>query len=77
MSSTCSLEIEDYFTPTTVATVTITRIQEMLTVTFNQVGGEWKLDHAMDENGDEVALNANETLLAQCLVNAGVDETGR
>ena len=64
------------------ATVTIARTDPQrglvdLTVAFARRGGQWFLKQVLDENGEEVVLTEHEQLLAQCLVDAGVDETGR
>lgn len=39
--------------------------------------GDWLLAMSVDEDGNDVRLTDTELLLAQSLVNAGVDETGR
>lgn len=44
-----------------------------LTVVF--VNGE--IVESLDESGENVTLSQNEKLMATCLFNAGVDETGR
>ena len=68
------------------ATVTISRRNgispgecpfEDITVLFARRGGQWFVKQALDEDGNEAFLTATESHLAQCLVNAGVDETGR
>lgn len=38
---------------------------------------QWVLSAAIDEDGDPVSLSKTERLLAYCMVNNGVDETGR
>jgi len=48
-----------------------------ITVAFARRGGQWFVKQALDENGNEVILTGTELHLAQCLVDAGVDETGR
>ena len=45
-----------------------------LTVVLND---NHEIVEAMDEDGASVTLNANETLLAECLAKNGVDVTGR
>ena len=48
-----------------------------ITCEFHWRGGEWLIAVAEDEDGNDVRLTGTELLLAQSLVNAGVDETGR
>lgn len=48
-----------------------------ITCEFHWRSGEWLIAVAMDEDGNDVRLTDTELLLAQSLVNAGVDETGR
>jgi len=48
-----------------------------ITVLFARRGGQWFVKQAIDEDGHEVVLTKTEAHLAQCLVDAGVDETGR
>jgi hypothetical protein len=48
-----------------------------ITVLFARRGGQWFVKQVLDEDGQEVVLTDTEAHLAQCLVNAGVDETGR
>lgn len=65
------------------ATVTISRRPEGannfvdITVLFARRGGRWFVKQALEEDGHEVILTKTEVHLAQCLVDAGVDETGR
>ncbi len=48
-----------------------------ITCEFHDEGGVWLLATAMDEDDNDVRLTDTELLLAESLVNAGVDETGR
>ena len=48
-----------------------------LTVVLTPTEKGWEIHTALDEAGEEVELNSHETLMATCLANAGVDETGR
>lgn len=59
------------------ATVTVQRssVGGIIDLTVQFTNGEITL--ALDEDGNTVTLNKNERLLATCLFNAGVDETGR
>ena len=70
------------------ATVTLTRTRvvtanpsdpfEAITVVLALTGGqEPDILDALDEAGEPLELNPHESLLARCLANAGVDETGR
>tara|TARA_A200000159_G_C7114221_1_gene251996 strand:- start:244 stop:462 length:219 start_codon:yes stop_codon:yes gene_type:complete len=70
-----------------IRTVTVSRLREGLvingdsfediTVAFALREGQWVVTDALDEGGASVELNTDEQHLAQCLVDAGVDETGR
>lgn len=63
------------------ATVSISRSAATglidLTVMCTLYPEGWKITVALDEEGNEIALTPTEELLATCLVQAGVDETGR
>jgi hypothetical protein len=67
------------------ATVTVNRPHfkagapalEAITCVFARVGGTWVLREAVDEDGGSVTLDQTQRFLAQCLVDSGVDETGR
>lgn len=67
------------------ATVTVNRPRhkagrpalEAITCVFDRVDGAWVLSDALTEEGESVTLNQTQRLLAQCLVDSGVDETGR
>ena len=48
-----------------------------ITCEFHRQGGVWVLTTSVDEDGGAVVLTDTEKHLAQCLVDAGVDETGR
>lgn len=60
-----------------IATVTVTRGQEAITVGFKFLGGQWFITDILSEMGEEMFLTKTEEHLARCMVNAGVDETGR
>lgn len=60
-----------------IATVTINRLHEDITVGFKLVGGEWFFTDILTEDGETTTLTETEELLARSLVKAGVDETGR
>ena len=67
------------------ATVTVNRpchkagapALEAITCAFDRVDGAWVLREALNEDGESVTLEPTHRFLAQCLVDAGVDETGR
>ena len=48
-----------------------------LTVVLTSTEKGWEIHTALDETGERVELNSHETLMATCLANAGVDESGR
>lgn len=48
-----------------------------LSVAFARRGGQWFIKQVIDEDGREAVLTPTEEHLARCLVEAGVDETGR
>ena len=60
-----------------IATVTVQRssVGGLIDLTVQFTNG--KITAALDEDSNTVTLNENEQLLATCLFNAGVDETGR
>lgn len=64
-----------------IATVTVNRgagdNQQAITVGFKFLGGQWFITDILSEDGQEMFLTKNEEHLARCLVEAGVDETGR
>lgn len=64
-----------------IRTVTVNRVRnsqvEDITVAFKMGEGDWEITDVLSEDGEELTLNANEELMARCLVKAGVDETGR
>ena len=60
-----------------IATVTINRLQEAVTVGFKFIGGQWFFTDILTEDGETTTLSKTEELLARSLVEAGVDETGR
>lgn len=63
------------------ATVSIQRSTEKgtidITVAWTTRGNQWFITHILDEDGNEAFLTKTEELMARCLVEAGVDETGR
>jgi len=67
------------FQPT--ATVSVQRSTDKgiidITVAWAMRGGQWFITTILDEDGKEAFLTKNEELMARCLVEAGVDETGR
>ena len=64
-----------------IATVTVTRSTLSglmdITIALAYRGGDWVITDSLSEQGDQVILTEPEEQLAQCLVKAGVDETGR
>jgi hypothetical protein len=60
-----------------IATVTVQRssVGGIIDLTIQFTNG--KITAALDEDSNTVTLNKNERLMATCLFNAGVDETGR
>ena len=63
------------------ATVSIQRSSDKgiidITVAWTMRGNQWFITHILDEDGHEAFLTKTEEQLARCLVEAGVDETGR
>ena len=64
-------------TTDSVATVTVQRSAESGIVDLTVMFVNGSITQSLDEAGNAVTLNRNETLMATCLFNAGVDETGR
>lgn len=64
-----------------IRTVTVNRLTnskvEDITVVFVENDGAWNITDVLSEGGESLTLDANEELMARCLVKAGVDETGR
>ena len=63
-------------------TVTVNRnavggAEDVTVILALREGQEPDILDALDEAGEPVELNPHENLLARCLANAGVDETGR
>jgi hypothetical protein len=48
-----------------------------ITIALAYREGDWVITDSLSEQGDQVILTEPEEQLAQCLVKAGVDETGR
>ena len=68
--------------PRPIRTVSISRLLSNgvnmdITVAVTSRDGKWVFTHVLDEDGNEITLTATEKLLATCLIEAGVDETGR
>ena len=66
--------IMDNIVTVTVQRIVVGRGVIDLTVVLND---SFEVIEALDENGTATVLNANETLMAECLAKNGVDETGR
>lgn len=68
---------DTYVEPETIATVTLRRGEEDLTVELGLFDTGWRVLTVLDENGDDSPLQPVEEEAAIALAESGVDETGR